>query len=225
LFCVFFVFFLSVCGATYSAETDEDTEPLPLPMVLVSLGDFLNSDFSLDGLRQLLITTFEVRNLTNPWTENLYAQLTRSMRNGKALYLAGEAYPLVIRLAADCGERIVFYCDEMLPAAEGGAIFHLDENLRHQVGAFSISYPYSPTEKDNGPPLKETGNAVVLISADIRLSETETRTLPVAIYFPYGNGRVFYTSFQIAKNAKSEESRNFSAVVTNFIYGLPDRRQ
>jgi len=207
---LFFAFFTSSGQICAVEPDDEDVDVFSGPVWQVSLSDFTQRDI-LGGLRQLRITTSSVRNVTSPWTNNLYAQLTNFLHRGNVLYVAGEAYPLVLRLAADSGERIVFYLDEMLPQGEQEAVFYLGESLQSHVGVSSLLYPYSPIKKDDGPPLKEVGNATVLVSADIRVSDTEVRKFPVAICFHYGNGRVFYSSFQIENRAKSREARGLAA--------------
>ena len=163
-----------------------------------------------------------MRNLTAPWVEKFYTQLTKHLLNGNVFYAAGESYPLVLRLATDCGERIIFYLDETLPPVGDETIFYVDESLGHQVEVSSFPYPYAPHGKNDGPPLKEVGNAAVLVSADIWLSDEETRKLPVAISFRYGNGWVFYTSFQIEKTLETMEARNLASAIATLTYKISE---
>ena len=157
--------------------------------------------WNLTGLKALYVDPFTYdQYVTYDWYKSLYAKIREFVRTGGTVYLTGDSHTIAHALAREKNIGLEFHASPPSPIYQGNGYnrVFLSGSLKEKVGQDNINIPFMPYIT-GGPLISSLGKAEKLATAEIILNPgtLTIRSYDVAVYFPYENGRVFYSSFEI----------------------------
>ena|GEM_PF-6353167 len=144
----------------------------------------------------------------------LETKLKDFVRNGGVLYATGDSYPIAHEMSIEAGIGLTFLEERpsnIRDSAGGWTELTLLGDLKQKVGLETIVGRYVCYKDGDGPLVNELGKAKLLAMGRVQyqvyrngILDIEERMHPVAFSFPYGDGTVYYSSYNILQGVMQD---------------------